>query len=187
MIEKSLFKVLIFRKEVLDIQDLEERYKIKLPPIFRAFITVFEPYFSYEKYHKTESSKYIPFTNLIYSHLELDNYTAENDSFGLESFKEVEEMFTFEPSNKGFLKDLLFIANHGYSGGLMVGIGAHNKDMIFHNSNSKIITFIAGNIFELIHKMIIVQDEIDDPWIDTSKLYKNWGEDFWRIREEDNT
>jgi hypothetical protein len=81
------------------------------------------------------------------------------------------------------LTDLLFIANHGYGGGLLVGIGENNKDQIFHNADSTIVNFMANNIFELIHKMGIVQYDFEKPPIDTSKLFKNWGEDFWRIKE----
>ncbi len=187
MIDKNIVKVLLFRKEILDTEPLEKKYGIALPPIFKSFYSIFEPYFAFENYRTSNSTELQSFTNLIYSSLKLDSYTHEHDEFVIDSFKELEELLTFEPSNKGYLKDLLFIANHGYWGGLMLGIGEHNCDKIYHNSDSKIVTFLANNIFELIQKMILVHQEIDEPWIDINNLYKNWGEDFWRIREDDNT
>jgi len=184
MIDKNLLKILHFREEVLDTESIEKKYGVTLPPIFKAFYSVFKPYFRVEKYININSSEPISFTNLIYSSLNLDSYTYEHDEFAFESFKELEDLLTFPPSDKTYLKDLLFIANHGYWGGLMVGIGVDNYDKIYHNSNSKVVTFLANNIFELIQKMVVVQEEIDEPFIDTSKLYKKWGENFWRIKND---
>ena len=183
MIDKNLINVLLFRKEVLNMERYEEEYGIILPPIFKSFYSVFEPYFGAEKYMVENSSEAIFFTSAIYSSLALESYTFENDEFAFQSFKGLPELFTFEPSNKDFAKDMLFIADHGYWGGLMVGIGEQNRDKIFHSSGTKVVTFLADNIFELIQKMVVVQYEIDEPWINTKKLYKNWDENFWRLRE----
>lgn len=184
MINKNLTNVLLFRKEILDIEKYEKQFDIALPPIFKSFYTVFEPYFGVEKYKMNDESEIKTFTSTIYSSLDLDNYTFEEDEFAFESFKSLPGLFTFEPSNKDYAKDMLFIANHGYWGGLMVGIGKENSDKIFHNSGTKVVTFIADNIFELLQKMIVVEHEIDGSLIDTKKVYKNWGEDFWRVKED---
>ena len=160
---------------------MEEKYGIILPPIYKSFISVFKPYFAHQKVKKINKDEYQSFIVPIYSSLELENYTSDDDELALESFKEVDELLTFERSNIGYLKDLLFIANHGYDGGLLVGIGEQNKDQIFHNADSTIIEFMANNIFELIHHIGLVQHDFETPPIETSKLYKNWGEDFWRI------
>lgn len=183
MIDKNLVRFLQFRDKVLDVSSLEEKYGIKLPPIYRSFISVFKPYFAHHKVRKTNQEGYQSFIIPFYSSLELAEYTSDDDELALESFKEVEELFSFEPSNKGHLTDLLFIANHGYGGGLLVGIGENNKDQIFHNADSTVVNFMANNIFELIHKIGLVQYDFETPPIDTSSLYKNWGEDFWQIKE----
>ncbi len=184
MIDKNTLKVLEFRETILETESLEIKYGIKLPPIFKSFYTVFQPYFLMEKYKASKGEEFKQFTKLIYSSLELETYTHEEDEFGLDSFKDLEEMLSFEPSNKDHLKDLLFIGNHGYWGGIMVGIGSNNADKIFSNTGPKPVKYVANNIFELIHKMVIVHDEIDEPWIDKSKLYKNWGEQYWRVNKE---
>jgi hypothetical protein len=146
MISKNTLKVLEFREEILDTEPMEIKHGIKLPPIFKSFYSVFKPYFSVEYYISPKNNKSTQFTRVIYSSLKLDSYTIEEDEFAFDSFKELEEMLTFEPNNKDHLKELLFISNHGCWGGLMVGIGAQNNDKIFTNSGAKPVTFIANNI-----------------------------------------
>ena len=183
MIDKNLFRFLQFRDEVLDLTSLEEEYGIQLPPVYRSFISVFKPYFAHHKIKKGDGEDYQSFIVPFYSSIELTEYTSDDDELALESFKEVDELFSFEPSNKGYLTDLLFIANHGYAGGLLLGIGEGNQDQIFHSADSTNVNFMANNIFELIHKIGLVQYDFDTPPVQTDRLYTNWGEDFWRIKE----
>ncbi|WGK66190.1 SMI1/KNR4 family protein [Croceiramulus getboli] len=184
MIDKNLVRFLQFRDEIKDIAFLEEKYGFKLPPIFRSFIAVFKPYFAHIKVKKISQEGFQSFVVPFYSSQDLKEYTSDDDELAFESFKEAEDLFSFEPSNKGYLEDLVFISNHGYGGGLLVGIGEHNKDQIYHNADSTVIKFMANNIFELIHKMELIQFDFETPSIDTSRLYKNWGEDFWRVKDE---
>lgn len=183
MIDKNLVRFLQFRDNVLDITSLEEQYGIQLPPIYRSFISVFKPGFAHIKAKKTDREGYLSFLFPIYSSYELEEYTIDDDELGLESFKEVEEVFDFPPSNEGYLKGYLFIANHGFFGGLLVGIEEENKDKIFLSTDSTVITFMANNIFEFIQKIKLVEYNFDTPGVDTSRLYKNWGEDFWRAKD----
>ena len=118
----------------------------------------------------------------FYSTLTLKEYTIDDDELGFESFKELEEVLTFERSNRGYLENMLFIANHGYSGGVLVGIGEKNKDKIFHNTDSTVVNFVAENIFELINKIGLIQYDFEEIPVNTHRLYKNWGEDFWRLK-----
>ncbi len=181
--DKNIFRFLQFRETILDINHLENKYQITLPPIYRSFITVFQPCFAHIKYKFNNKEGYGSFVVPIYSSIEKDSYTSDDDEFSFDFFKEPEEVLSFQRSNEGYLKDFLFIANHGYSGGLLVGIGESNKDKIFHNTDSSIIEYIAENIFELIQKMHLAKYDFESPPIDEKNLYKNWGEDFWRIKE----
>ena len=166
MIIKNYIKILEYREEILDTKPMETKYGIRLPPVFKSFYSVYKPYFLVEKYKSSNNGEHIQFTKLIYSSQKSDSYTHDDDEFALDSFKELEELLTFEPSNKGHLKDLLFIGNHGYFGGLLVGIGEDNADKIYMNIGPKPVIFIAENIFELIHKMVVIHTEFDEPWID---------------------
>ena len=183
MIDKNLIRFLQFRDKVIDTTPLEEKHGINLPPIYRSFISVFKPYFAHHKVKKTGKDEFQSFLIPFYSSLELPEYNSDDDELAFESFKDVEEIFTYLPSNQGHLKDLLFISNHGYGGGLLVGIGEQNQDQIFHNVDSSMVTFMANNIFELIHKIGLVPYDFEHPPVDTAKLYHNWGEDFWRVKD----
>ena len=183
MLNKNLLRFLQFRDEIIDVGIYEEKYNLNLPPIYRSFISVFKPYFAHQKVKTGDDERFQSFIVPFYSSCKQESYNIDDDELAFESFKDIEELFKFERSNEGYLKDLLFIANHGYSGGLLVGIGKDNKDQIFHNTDSTVITFMANNIFELIHKIELVECDFDTPPINTSSLYKNWGEEFWRIKK----
>lgn len=180
---KNLLRFLQFRDSTKDVSQFEKESDIVLPPIFKAFVCNYEPYFAHQKIKRDNSDEFQSFIVPIYCTSELAEYTIDDDELSLESFKEVEDVFTFNRSNDGYLKDYLFIANHGYSGGLLVGIGEGNKDKIYHNTDSTEITFIAENIFEFLSRIQLVQYDFDEPNINTSQLYQNWGEDFWRLKE----
>jgi hypothetical protein len=184
MINKNLVRFLQFRETIIDTSSLEEKYGIVLPPIYKSFISVFDPCFAHLKVKKTGQEKFQSFVVPCYSSSDLNEHTYDDDELSFDYFREVEEVLSFERSNEGHLVDLLFIAHHGYSGGLLVGIGENNKDQIFHNTDSTVVTYVANNIFELIHRMELVQYDSETPSVQTSKLYKNWGEDFWRVKED---
>ena len=182
LFEKNHFPFLQFRETVLDTAPLEEKYGITLPPIYRSFISVFKPFLA-ERVVGDENTK-IGFAIPLYSSKEAGSVTEDDDEMAFESFKDLEDVLSFPRSNEDYLKGYLFIANHGYSGGLLVGIGEDNMDKIYHNTDSEIITYKADNIFEILHKMHLVKYDFPSyPKVDTNRLYKNFGEDFWRIRE----
>lgn len=183
MFDKNIIRFLQFRESIIDTKPLEEKYGISLPPIYRSFISVFKPYFAHQKVMKSTGG-FQSFVVPFYSSVQMESYSSDDDEFAFESFKEVEEVLTFSRSNQGHLKDLLFIANHGYSGGLLVGIGEENQDKIYHNTDSPVVNFIAENIYEVISKIGLIQYDFETPPIETNKLYKNWGEDFWRNKED---
>jgi hypothetical protein len=76
------------------------------------------------------------------------------------------------------------------SPGLFVGIKDYNIDKIYlENSGLRKgkWTLIANNIFEFIRGFEVVEytkEECDKYKFTYDKLYKNWGEDFWRVRED---
>lgn len=192
IIDKNLVPFLQFREQILDISDLEEKYGFILPPIYRAFITTFQPSFSHIKFkakevHSSIRDGFGSFVVVIYPKEKKEYYTVEDDLLCLDSFLEVEEVLSFrQRAYTGWTEDVLFIGDHGYWGGLMVGIGAHNADKIYHYDSSAKMKYIAKNIFSLIKEMQLVKyDHIPFLSVDTTKLYKKWGENFWRIQDED--
>jgi hypothetical protein len=179
--DKNNLRFLQFRDTLLNVSSLEERAGIQLPPIYKSFITTFKPYFAHHRI-KMNEDEFSSFIVPIYCSFELDEYSIDDDELSLESFKEVDELFSFERSNKDYLEGYIFIANHGFSGGLLLGISSDNSDKIYLNTDSKEITYLCDNIFQLLHKIRLVEFSFDDIIIDKTQLYSNWGEEFWRLR-----
>lgn len=186
MIDKNIVRYLQFRDTVLDTDPLEVKYGIALPPIYRSFISVFKPYFAHLKIKK-DNNGYRSFVVPLYSSLKLEEYTIDNDELSFDSFMELEKVLKLHSRNPRFLEEYLFIAEQGYSDGLMLGIGQENQDKIYHNNDTESPEFFANNIFEFLSDMKLVHYDFDEAPVDTSKLYKNWGEDFWRKRKEDDS
>jgi len=183
---KNTIEFLQFRESLLNIEAIETNNNCRLPPVYRAFITVFKPYFKNVEYYDEMSDLKKGFLTDVYSSIEKESYTIDDDELSLESFMEVSDSFKYE-SFENYRKDLglIPIAFHGHGGGLMVGINEENSDKIYLIKDSTEFKFMANNIFELIQKMDVVIANFDDPSFDATKLYKNWGEDFWRVKEDD--
>lgn len=71
---------------------------------------------------------------------------------------------------------------------LMVGIGDKNEDKLYientsHFKNDKRFLFVADNVFQFVHGLYLKEIDLTPYGInDYSDLYKNWNEDFWRIK-----
>ncbi|MFK7903550.1 MAG: hypothetical protein AB8B69_00420 [Chitinophagales bacterium] len=71
---------------------------------------------------------------------------------------------------------------------LLIGHNPSNKDMVFkHRFSDRIdsdpsFVKIAENIFE--YAQMLEEVEVDFCKENKHRLYKNWGEDFWRLRNE---
>ena len=187
LFEKNHFPFLQFRDTVLDTAPLEEKYGITLPPIYRSFISVFKPFLG-QVVVKLDDGTIRGIGYPFYSKTAKEMLTDDHEELALEGFMSVEEVLSYPRSNEDYLEGYLFIANHGYAGGLLLGITGENRDKIFHNTDTTIITYMAENIFELIQRMHLMTSHL--PWykphIEPVTLYQNFGEGFWRIREDKN-
>lgn len=188
LVNKNLIPFLQFREQILDISMLEDKYGVILPPIYRSFICTFHPFFAHIKLKNTEEknaeqNEFKNFVSVIYTQEDKEHYTIDDDTLCLDNFLEPEEVleFTQRPYN-AWQGDVLFIGQHGYWGGLMLGIGEENADKIYHYDSSAEMKYMAENIFVLIQKMQIVKSSFAPNNLNVDQLYKNWGEDFWRIK-----
>lgn len=178
----------------------EEKLKIKLPPIYKLFL---ESYYIgsrlasgqlWDEFKRQEM--FVEKTNKYYF-INKNVNSAYNDDFTLNQPHLCIDIFQ-ELSNDS---DLFFEygvvdcfpIGAGYSvnsPGLFVGIMDYNLDKIYlENSGLRKgkWTFLANNIFEFIRGFEIVEytaEECRKYQFTYDKLYKNWGEDFWRVREE---
>lgn len=75
-----------------------------------------------------------------------------------------------------------------YSDFIFLGIEEHNRDEIWVNGPNFGLFKIAENIFDFFSKVNLYWSDEDLLYYTEGKysgsdLYKNWGEDFWRVRE----
>ncbi len=184
-IDTNLFNFLQFRDKILQIDDLETLYGLKLPPVYRAFITTYLPYFSNIQFEDSGSKN-----NFIYAmyptEFGKEEYTIDDNSICPEYFKEPKELLDIDEDDMydGWNGNLIFIAEHSYYGGLMLGIKEHNADKIYHRTDSSEITFVANNIFEFLQGVQYVQIPYDFPNLKLSELYRKWDEKFWRVKRD---
>ena len=70
-------------------------------------------------------------------------------------------------------------------GGLYLGCGEHNSDeiWIFNSDREQKFKKIDSNIFEFIKRLEFSTDLSNLDHDEYEDLYKNWREEFWRIRE----
>ncbi len=158
-------------------------FPITLPPLYHLFLNTFdlgkEQKYG-EKYLNAKNEKE-DFLGFYWSHtdgdIKIECLFNEEDLLTDIAHKDYEEMYQD--------LNIVRIGYTGYSGSVFIGVDANsNIDQIFINIDYIRLISCANNIFEFVSK---VNANIDQKQIDTSKLnidnlYKNWHEDFWRIK-----
>jgi hypothetical protein len=72
---------------------------------------------------------------------------------------------------------------------LLLGVEEDKKDEIWRYGNGLVNTVLSkldNNIFDFFSRLksAVDTETLEELNINTSQLYRNWGEDFWRVREE---
>ncbi|WP_299715188.1 SMI1/KNR4 family protein [uncultured Tenacibaculum sp.] len=175
---------LLFREKKVEVFEFENTHNIKLPPIYKSFITNFKPYFDFSTCLDESDGTHKDFMTHIYSSIEKEKYNIDDDELSFESFIDLEDLMKYE-SQKQYVNNfsLIPISYHGHGGGLFVGLQKNNLDKIFYAIDSFEFELIADNIFELLSKFRLVTVDYDFKNLDTNKLYKNWHENFWRLKK----
>lgn len=179
---------MIFRfreKSALKIEFLETKNSIYLPPIYKIFIETFclgEKEIFIEKYKLKNSNILFPLMSY--------NYFFNDENIGFSHFIEIEKAFDVFLS--GGLNDLIYEKKYfpiasSDGNGLYVGTtGLEVDKILWDGADGNLPKIIANNVFEFIRDIKIenVKEEFLYGNTKYSKLYKNFGEDFWRVREE---
>lgn len=170
--------------ELLDVEYFEDKYNFELPPIYRTFVQNFylgEKGIHREQYFMQDINLFLPFSTY--------NFYYNDENIGFINFVEIDIVFDFYTSGglNSFDYDEKYLSIASCDlGGLFVGTQNDSTDKIifWQSSTGKYIT-IANNIFDFV-KGIIVEtvDEMQLHYgVKYSQLYKNHGEDFYRVRE----
>ena len=180
--------------EKIDIDSLEKQYHIYLPPIFKIFVDYFfvgKDCLLVDKFYHPIHKDYYSFVEVQYE----PTLYGSNKPISITNIEDIKELFPewalsiYEKEWKEF--SLLRITNISTGGNLFVGTTGDMTDAIFRvvwdseNPNpekiaNNILDFISGlETLELPEAIMTVYG------VKFSQCYKNWGEDFWRVREED--
>jgi hypothetical protein len=192
-----------FRKHRIDLDEYEKKLGFLFPPIYKAFLSnfCFEPKKQEVYLKRTEQEKkfidsdFRLISLLAYASSNISPVSYKDDELGFMKFKDIESLLNYSVLNVAGAEDMIIIADTNTSDLLLVGNGKQNLDKIYLYSTirEKLITFISNNVLDFISDCKIVECHHDRMYyehirkIESNELYKNWGEDFWRIREDEKT
>lgn len=177
--------ILKFRntQESININELQIKYNFSLPPIYRIFSETFclgESNVLRETYLLESENDYFDCKSY--------NYFFDEENIGFSHFIEIEK--AFEVFKSGGLSDLIYEMNYfpiasSDGNGLYVGTMGLEIDKIFWDrADGNMPKIVASNVFEFLKDIIIenVKEEYLYGNVKHSQLYKNYGEDFWRVK-----
>ncbi len=160
-----------------DINDSLEEYGIELPEKYRLFVDTYNvgdnSLFSQEYLDSNYNQKrtlllsfYKPMEDICFV-----GFNTVKDSIELKEDIEEYKSSKFLP-----------VGYSSYDAGIIISLEGDDKDTVyFDDPNSDGLVRLCNNIFEFVKGLELRFDKE----IDSSKLYKNWGEDFWRIRNRE--
>ncbi len=186
------FELLSTRKvdEIVNVEALEIAFGLELPPLYKLFVNTFNLGEGYplksEEYLDPESNEKYYCAGALYYPLK-DN---EKWHLSVSYFYDIEQILndwqTYIKNEKeweefGFLR----IAGIGQGGGLFVGTRYENRDMIYEVvwDWEEPYFKVADNIFDLMKGFAYTDDENLQTGVSKNQLYKNWGDNFWQVRE----
>lgn len=176
------------KNKKVDLAALESMMGIELPVLYKTFCSCFElgdSNLDWQEYLNPKSGYLNPSGSIKYEPMENKRELFFHGLFNLEELKQ--DWRTYSKSSKEYQEfGLLRIGDIGVGGGLFLGVSSDKTDKIFRvvwdwNENFELL---ANNIFEFIRDLIFVEDGANMEAYKYSQLYKNWGEDFWRVRED---
>lgn len=136
---ENIFAILSLEKKASYIEELETKYRIQLPPIFRAFVRTFE----FGKFNPSEKHRVIhPNDSIGYDGMELSLEGYINVYFDQDDLYTESKLLPFAMS--GF-----------YPFGICVGLGSDNLDKIilFEHNYDNGMKVIANDVFEFISQL----------------------------------
>jgi len=176
------------KHEDLMFDGFENFYQNAIPPIYRCFMK----HFDVKKGAMVGEEVMLDDREMKTTVVDLI-YTEETDlDIAVYDFLSLEEGISASKNAYGQgdgskAKRYAPIATCAFNAIVLLGITADNSDQVFFESmeavedESKIIK-IASDVFEFISKLALKEADYIARGVDNhSQLYKNWGEDFWRV------
>lgn len=169
------------------IADWETEANFQLPPKFRLFSELFAaeksvPDIPYRYWKNGEEiTQYC--AGIVWFG---EDYDPEEDDVLFSQFNGVEGTLLHADADDDWVdRGWAPVASCGGGGNICVGYFQENADQIFLETSWGEIIQLADDIFEFVQKLALVPVPEEDlaEGITFDRLYRNWGEDFWRVRE----
>jgi len=171
------------RKEKLELNS----YNVELSPIYSDFIRTYQTSKEIkldEKYYSPKHAKYKSIGGYSFYIENEDDYIEIYELFSIEEMQTVYgRVYEDDPEINGM--NLYPIGSGSMDTMIFVGVGDDNKDEIFlERTSSPRILKVSNNIFDFIINLHFIElEEIFLSPYKYSQLYKNWGEDFWSVKD----
>ena len=173
------------------ITEIENQLGFTLPPLYRFFIDHFETgsknSFKCEMYYDNNLKEYYYATGVVFEPLKDNEKWFLSVSNFDDIYKVANDWKSFLCHEKEWIKfKFLKIADIGQGGGLFVSTRKEDFDVIYQVvwDWEEPYFKVADNIFELMRGFVEYIPETLQTGVKKTQLYKKYGEDFWRIREE---
>jgi hypothetical protein len=179
-------------KEKINWESIEHSGRV-IPPAVKLFFDLYDHKSLYDinevKYWDRHLNKLSQFCDYIHSSHDilLDKFFDPDQFYDmLEIMLDATDEIDQEVINKGIIP--IGVGSSDYL--LLVGNQIDNMDYIYYfvRWEDEPLIYVASNIFEFMGDMKVIPREGYIKGGSISDLYRNWNEDFWRIRgEEENT
>jgi hypothetical protein len=170
-----------------DIDFLQRSLGFELPNMYKFFIEAFQVgdgKVRYEKFLNPENDKIVPCVSVQFLPFKGGKELFFNGLFSIEEL--ISDWKSYTSSSKEWQNyGMLRIADIGVGGGLFLGIKDSMRDKIYRVvwDWDEDYEFVANDILEYYKGLGVDEDFSNMRKYKYSQLYKNWGEDFWRVRE----
>ncbi len=171
------------QKTYIDFKHYENIIGMEIPPMMKLFYQSFDFSKSFsipEFYHPIYESKYY-IGDLVFEQLKKWPITLDK----IDTLDEITNNWEIKKNEKDwYTNHLLRIAQIDIGGGIYIGMQNELKDNVIldiWDSEERNIP-ISNNIFDFFNGLELILNEESLYGYKYSQLYKNWGEDFWRVR-----
>lgn len=167
--KKSSAEFMKFRKSDIDLSELEKGFNLAIPPIYRSFVEVFDSIAG--DIIKTESNHFETLSYFQY----ID--TKGNDLM-FEGFMDIADSLMYRDNSDSWVENKVMpISSHSHGGTIVIGYSTENMDKLYFEYDQGLV-LLENHIYSFIRNLNFVVLE-DFP---KASIFKNWGEDFWRVR-----
>ncbi|MDR3287697.1 MAG: hypothetical protein LBT27_09680 [Prevotellaceae bacterium] len=190
--EKRGFEFLTTRtlENTINLDEYESKFAFELPQLFKLFYSTFLTGKNYslknDIYYDSRFKDYYSCSGAIYYPLQNNEIWFISVSYFYDIEQIYNDWYSFLQYEEGWTNyKFLKIADIGRGGGLYISTKSEDADNIYiivwDNGEPY---FAAKNIFEFMKGFVeFVPEEKLQTGIKISQLYRNFGENFWRIKK----